>query len=101
MRSSDNIKITKAQLRAARALLNWSAEKLAEEAGVGVATVRRAESEPKPDSDKGEDRKPAKSKERSMIQSTESAIRRALEDAGVIFVAENGEGPGVRIRKLP
>jgi hypothetical protein len=27
------------------------------------------------------------------------AIRRALEEAGVIFVPENGEGPGVRMRK--
>ncbi len=28
-----------------------------------------------------------------------SAVRRALESAGVIFVAENGDGPGVRLRK--
>ena len=28
-----------------------------------------------------------------------TAIRTALEAAGVIFVAENGEGPGVRLRK--
>ena len=27
------------------------------------------------------------------------AERRALESAGVIFVEENGEGPGVRLRK--
>lgn len=27
------------------------------------------------------------------------AIQSALEAAGVIFVAENGEGPGVRLRK--
>jgi DNA-binding XRE family transcriptional regulator len=30
---------------------------------------------------------------------TVSAIRAALESAGVIFVDENGEGPGVRLRK--
>jgi hypothetical protein len=29
------------------------------------------------------------------------AVRRALESAGVIFVEENGEGPGVRLRKQP
>ncbi len=28
-----------------------------------------------------------------------AAVRRALEAAGVIFVAENGDGPGVRLRK--
>jgi hypothetical protein len=27
------------------------------------------------------------------------AIQRALESAGVIFVEENGEGPGVRLKK--
>ncbi|MBP2149963.1 transcriptional regulator with XRE-family HTH domain [Xanthobacter flavus] len=31
--------------------------------------------------------------------STLLAIQKALEAAGVIFVAENGEGPGVRLRK--
>jgi hypothetical protein len=29
----------------------------------------------------------------------DAAIRTALESAGVIFVDENGEGPGVRLRK--
>lgn len=33
--------------------------------------------------------------------STLLAIQKALEAAGVIFVAENGEGPGVRLRKRP
>lgn len=28
-----------------------------------------------------------------------AAIRRALEAAGVEFIAENGGGPGVRLRK--
>jgi DNA-binding XRE family transcriptional regulator len=28
-----------------------------------------------------------------------AAIRAALEAVGVIFLAENGEGPGVRLRK--
>jgi hypothetical protein len=27
------------------------------------------------------------------------AVRRALESAGVIFIDENGDGPGVRLRK--
>ncbi len=31
---------------------------------------------------------------------TLSAIRAALEAAGVIFVEENGEGPGVRLKKV-
>lgn len=28
-----------------------------------------------------------------------AAVQRALEEAGVIFVPENGEGAGVRLRK--
>ncbi len=28
-----------------------------------------------------------------------AAVKRALESAGVLFVDENGEGPGVRLRK--
>jgi transcriptional regulator with XRE-family HTH domain len=32
------------QCRAARALLDWSAQQLADQAGIGVATVRRFES---------------------------------------------------------
>lgn len=31
--------------------------------------------------------------------STLRAIRTALESAGVIFIDQNGEGPGVRLRK--
>jgi len=30
---------------------------------------------------------------------TLAAIRTALEQAGVIFIASNGEGPGVRLRR--
>ncbi|TWB19216.1 hypothetical protein FBZ88_12271 [Nitrospirillum bahiense] len=30
---------------------------------------------------------------------TVDAIRGALEAAGIIFIQENGEGPGVRLRK--
>jgi len=30
---------------------------------------------------------------------TVAAVRATLESAGVIFVDENGEGPGVRLRK--
>jgi hypothetical protein len=33
--------------------------------------------------------------------STSEKLVSALESAGVIFVAENGEGPGVRLKKAP
>ncbi len=70
-----------AQCRAARALIGWSTQQLASHAEVGVNTVNRFEG--------GQDAR----------MSSVDAIRRALEAAGVIFIAENGEGPGVRLRK--
>jgi len=76
--------ITAAQMRAARGLIRWSAEQLAEEAKIGVATVRRAEIMDGP---------------LTITAANAAAIQSALEAAGVIFVAENGEGPGVRLRK--
>jgi len=48
-----------------------------------LPTIRRAESERKV----------------SVSEEAIAAIRAALESAGVIFVEENGEGPGVRLRK--
>lgn len=65
----------------ARAALNWSTQDLAKTAGVGANTVNRFEA--------GQD---------ARVSSVDK-MRKAMEDAGVIFVAENGEGPGVRIRK--
>jgi ribosome-binding protein aMBF1 (putative translation factor) len=69
------------QCKMARAALDWSTQKLAQEANVGVNTVNRFET--------GQD---------ARLSSVEK-MQRALESAGVIFVAENGEGPGVRLRK--
>lgn len=33
------------------------------------------------------------------IPATMASIKRALEEAGVIFIQENGTGPGVALRK--
>jgi transcriptional regulator with XRE-family HTH domain len=76
--------LTGAQIRAARALLKWSAMDLARAASLGVNTVRRAE---------------LAERETSMTAANELALRRALESGGVEFIDENGGGPGVRLRK--
>jgi len=76
--------ISSAQLRAARALLRWSALDLANASKVGVATIRRVETI--------EGKIP-------VTPANELAIRRALEDAGVEFIDDNGGGSGVRLRK--
>jgi len=76
--------LNSAQIRAARALLRWSAENLAQESAVGVTTIRRAE---------------LSEQATSMTVANDLAIRRALEAAGVEFIDENGGGPGVRLAK--
>jgi transcriptional regulator with XRE-family HTH domain len=74
---------TEAQLRAARSILGWSQPQVAEAAQLSTMTVKRAEGSGKPGASPG----------------AMAAIERVLEKAGVIFVEENGDGPGVRLRK--
>jgi transcriptional regulator with XRE-family HTH domain len=71
------------QLRAARALLGWSQTQLAEKAGLSLPTVKRVET----------DRGP------KVSAAARQALQTALESGGVEFIAENGGGPGVRLRK--
>ncbi len=69
------------QCKAARALIGWSRRELAEASQVAERTLidfeRRA---------------------RSPQRRTLYDIRRALEEAGVIFIDADEEGPGVRLR---
>ena len=76
--------LTSAQIRAARALVRWSAEDLARQTSLSVTTIRRAE---------------LANEETSMTTANDLAVRRALEVAGVEFIDENGGGPGVRLWK--
>ena len=77
-------KVFLGQIRAARALLKWSAANLARKASLGVNTIGRAE---------------LADHVTSLTAANELAIRRALEDAGVEFIDENGGGAGVRLRE--
>jgi transcriptional regulator with XRE-family HTH domain len=75
--------ISIAQIRGARGLLGWSQTTLAGAAGLSEPTIKRFET------DQG-------------ARVSDGAVAKmvaALEAAGVIFVEENGEGPGVRLRK--
>jgi transcriptional regulator with XRE-family HTH domain len=74
--------VTPAQCRAARGLLDWTQQDLAEQAGVGIVTIRQLEA------DSSEPRR-----------ATLEVVKQALERAGVDFIDENGGGPGVRMRK--
>jgi len=71
-------------MRAARALLRWSALDLARASKVGVATIRRVE---------------VIDGEIPVTAPNEAAIRQAFESAGIEFIEENGTGEGVRFRK--
>ena len=73
--------MTPEQCKMARAGLGLGVRELAERASVSTNTIARLE--------KGETLQPR----------TVYAIRTALESAGVEFIAENGGGPGVRLRK--
>ena len=76
--------LTSAQIRAGRALLGWSVADLARATALGVNTIRRAE---------------LSEGQTALTLANGLAIRRALEAAGVVFIEENGGGPGVRLRK--
>jgi len=80
------LKISIRQIKAARSLLGWSQDDLAAASGVSKPTIGRLEAidtnEPiggRPD--------------------TGEALTAALEKAGVEFIAENGGGAGVRLKK--
>lgn len=76
--------LTGEQIRAARALARLEQTDLAGKASVSVETIKRLE---------------GMRGTVSAQMATVLAIKRALEAAGVIFIDENGEGPGVRLRK--
>jgi transcriptional regulator with XRE-family HTH domain len=72
--------MTSDQLRMARAAAKFSVRELAAAASVSPNTVTRIEAGGKANA------------------STIAAIQRVLEAAGIVFIAENGGGPGVRLR---
>jgi transcriptional regulator with XRE-family HTH domain len=74
--------LTASQCRAARGLLDWTQQDLADAARIGVATVRLFEGE-------ATEARPA----------TLTVLKQAFEMAGVEFT--NGDQPGVRLTKAP
>jgi hypothetical protein len=76
--------LTGRQIRAARALIRWSAEELSRECAVSLRTIQRAE---------------LVDGKTSMTPANDLAVRRALESAGVEFLDGNGDGVGVIFRR--
>jgi predicted transcriptional regulator len=73
-----------AQLRAARSMAGMTQEELATASGVSLPTIKRLEV--------GKGQLAAR-------LDTVQRLKSALEAAGVEFIAENGGGVGVRLRK--
>ena len=72
--------ITGRQVRAARALLNWKQDMLAEKALVALTALKRLESE----------------RRLEVHEGTRDQVRRALEAAGVLFI-DSDRGHGVML----
>ena len=70
------------QLRAARSMLRWEQEQVAQAAGVAIGTIRRIEA--------------MNGAIRAQLE-TVRKIQHALEQAGVEFI--DGDRPGVRMRE--
>lgn len=69
------------QCRAARGLLDWTQERLAERAGVSRSTVRDFECH-----------------RHSLHRGTEALLVRTFEEAGVVLLPPGEQGHGVRMR---
>jgi len=76
--------ICSSQIRAAKALLRWSGDDLAEKAGVSLSTIRRVES--------------SEGVPEMQNMKTLLAIMKALETAGIEFIGSPDDRPGVRLR---
>ena len=74
--------ISPAQCRAARALLNWTREQLAEKSRVSKMTLADFETA-----------------KRKPYDRTLADICRTFEEAGLEFIPENGGGAGIRFRE--
>lgn len=75
--------IVSEQIRAARAALKWTIDDLSVETNISVRTIKRIE---------------AASGVPSANAQTLSAIRTALEAAGIEFIGTPTDRPGVRLR---
>jgi hypothetical protein len=78
--------LTSAQISAARALIRWSAQQLADASAVGVTTIRRAE---------------LTASETKLTRVNDQAIRRVLEAEGVEFIDADGAARGTLLTLSP
>jgi len=78
--------VTSEQIKMARAALGWSVEKLANESAVGVRTIHRIE---------------AQNGIPNATAGNLKLLRETLQAAGIEFIGDAGDGPGVRLWTMP
>jgi hypothetical protein len=78
------VMITGRQIRAARALLHWTQDMLAEKSLVALTALKRLESE----------------RDLNVHEGTRDQVRRALEAAGAVFI-DSAQGWGVMVLNKP
>lgn len=71
------------QMRAARALLGWSQADLSDKSAISLPTIKRMETAGT-----------GKSSGDTIVK-----VQKALEAAGITFIAQNGGGAGVRLTR--
>ena len=76
--------ISSKQIRAAKAMLKWSGEDLARNAGLSLSTIRRIES--------------SEGVPEGQNMKTVVAIKNTLEKAGIEFIGTPDDKPGVRLK---
>ncbi|MCF8475759.1 MAG: helix-turn-helix transcriptional regulator [Pseudolabrys sp.] len=94
-----NGEISGAQVRAARAFLNWTLKDLAERSGAAVSAIHRIEA--------GDDAPAAKDTgvpqtyefRAARIAESLAKVVKTLEAAGVAFLPDQGRGAGVRYKQ--
>ena len=74
--------VTSEQIKMARAALGWSGEKLANESSVGVRTIHRIE---------------AQNGIPNATAGNLKLLRETLQAAGIEFIGDERNGPGVRL----
>lgn len=80
------LKVSIGQIKAARALLSWSQERLAAESAISIPTIKRLEAGTGTLGGRAE---------------TVSQIVSSLERGGVVFIDADTQGPGVRLKFPP
>ena len=77
--------ITSGQIRSARAALRWTSERLADEAGLALRTIKNLE--------QADGVPPSRS-------STLIEVQKAFEAAGIEFIGTPDDAPGIRLHRI-